>query len=98
MFTKSNLSNEIQDINTLNVNSDDIAYTTGLEILVGEVWLPTERELWRAWTGQRRVWGIEYHGPVYNYMSSSDAHPYTGRRLCSCDACQAHVLPVNKPN
>lgn len=77
---------------------DECVTTSGLEIDVSGTWTPADREMWRAWTGPRRFWGIEYHGPVYNYKSQEGSKPYTGKRLCNCQTCQEHVLPQFRPN
>ena len=65
--------------------------TTGLEIMVEDTWFPADPATWRAWTGQRRVWGQEYHGPVYAIDAPSTA--WSGKRICNCSACQSTVSP-----
>lgn len=71
---------------------------TGLQIWDDGVWIPIERETWRSWTGHRAVWGIPYHGPVYEMGSSEDAEPWDGPRVCSCQKCQEHVALDAKVN
>lgn len=70
----------------------------GAEILSGETWIAADKETWRSWTGHRRIWGIEHHGPVYNYLSPEGSLPYTGRRVCTCAECQANVTPTLRDN
>lgn len=70
-----------------------------LEVQVhGEQWLPVSTEIWRAWTGPRRVWGIEYHGPVFPLGAADESKPYDGARVCRCRQCQEHVHPTARPN
>lgn len=72
---------------------------TGLEIEVQpDVWEYTNLRTWRAWTGRRKIWGFEHHGPVYIVDSKDDSKPYEGARVCKCSLCQAHVLPTLKSN
>lgn len=67
-----------------------------VEVFVGGNWAPASVEDWSAWTGLRRVWGVEYHGPV-NYKDKKDKL-YTGPRGCPCDKCQETVEPRFKMN
>lgn len=78
--------------------NDDPVPSTGMEIQVQSDWFPADRQTWRSWTGSRRLWGVEYHGPVYVYMSPEGSMPFTGRRQCGCKTCQEHVLPHFRPN
>lgn len=72
---------------------------TGLLIEVkNDVWENSDLRTWRAWTGRRKIWGIEHHGPVYVIDSKDDTKPYTGSRMCKCDACQVHVDSRVKSN
>lgn len=68
------------------------------QIDTGEGWFPTIEEVWRAWSGQRAIWGVPYHGPVYPLGASPGATPWTGKRECPCDTCQMHVAPYNRSN
>lgn len=72
---------------------------TGLqvEVIEGE-WEHSDLRTWRAWTGRRRVWSVEYHGQVYVIDSKDDSHPYTGKRTCRCSVCQTHVVAAAKSN
>jgi len=78
--------------------TDEIIPHHGLlvEVADGE-WIPSTQILWRSWTGRRQVWGMEYHGPVFN-VDRDDSVPYAGKRVCSCSICQEHVIPAAKPN
>ena len=77
----------------------DVAEATGpLEILSGDKWIASDKETWRSWTGLRRAWGIEYHGPVYNYLTPEGSPPYTGKRICRCGKCQESVEPTLRDN
>lgn len=64
--------------------TDEMMPRTGLEVEDHDVWQPATESVWRAWTGRRAVWGIEYHGPVYAIGASEDAGPWTGSRVCAC--------------
>ena len=70
---------------------------TGYEIRMPDTgeWLMTNQEMFAAWLGDRRVWGIPYHGPVY---AAGSRTVYTGSRLCGCSVCQMNVNPKDKPN
>jgi hypothetical protein len=67
-----------------------------IEVADGE-WIPSTQVLWRSWTGRRSVWGLEWHGPVFN-VDRDDSVPYAGKRVCTCTICQEHVHPTAKPN
>lgn len=72
---------------------------TGLQIEVADdEWQNSDLRTWRAWTGLRRVWGLEHHGDVYDIASIDDCHPYTGRRRCQCNVCQSSVATETKSN
>lgn len=70
----------------------------GLQIWDGEVWIPSTAEVWRSYVGPRRVWGIDWHGPVYAVDDGDSGTPWRGPRSCGCPKCQEHVLPEYKPN
>ena len=81
--------------------TDESLKTRGLEICTdsaGDIWEPAELNLWRSWTGRRKIWGMEYHGPVYIVDSPEDSPPFTGLRVCKCNICQAHVDVKLKAN
>jgi hypothetical protein len=73
-----------------------------VEIFDGEEWIPATPELFRAWTGLRRIFGMEFHGPVWNFgtdpESTPEAQPYAGARVCTCSECQKHVAPQLRLN
>jgi hypothetical protein len=78
--------------------TDEIIPHVGLEVNVaGDEWIPATQVLWRSWTGRRKVWGMEYHGPVFN-IDRDDSVPFSGKRVCGCAICQEHVSPEMKPN
>jgi len=75
---------------------DELVPSLSMEIMAGDEYVAAAPEVWRAWTGQRRLWGQEYHGPVYPL--GKDDMPWTGARVCGCKTCQEHVLPALRPN
>jgi len=78
--------------------TDEIIPHVGLEVNVAaDEWIPATQVLWRSWTGRRKVWGMEYHGPVFN-IDRDDSVPFSGKRICGCKICQEHVSPEMKPN
>lgn len=68
-----------------------------VEIKVNSSWVPTTSEIFRSWTGQRRIWGVEYHGPVY-VLGKKEETKYVGSRTCPCAKCQESVDPAFKMN
>ena len=72
---------------------------TGLmiELSQGE-WEHSDYKTWRAWSGRRRIWGLEHHGVIYFINSKDDSNPYTGSRICKCSVCQTDVHPTIKAN
>ena len=78
--------------------TDEIIPHQGLTVEVADgEWIPSTQVLWRSWTGRRKVWGLEWHGPVFN-IDRDDSVPYMGKRVCTCSVCQEHVASVAKPN
>ena len=78
--------------------TDELIPHQGLAIEVADgEWIPSTQVLWRSWTGRRSVWGLEWHGPVFN-VDRDDSVPYAGKRVCTCKICQEHVHPTAKPN
>lgn len=59
-------------------------------------WIEVTEDLFRSWTGLRRVNGEDYHGPIYNF--GSDDVVYSGARTCGCSVCQSTVTAVLKVN
>jgi len=78
------------------VATDDIITAPILEILIKDSWVMTDEDIWKAWTGLRRVNGEEYHGDV-NPISTPE-QIWTGSRVCSCKTCQVHVEAKHRPN
>ena len=77
------------------VPTDDIATEPITEVKVGPSWIEVTDDIFRSWTGERRINGDEHHGPVY--ALGSDV-PYTGSRVCGCSECQSHVEPRFRKN
>ena len=72
---------------------------TGLEIEVKpDEWENSDLRTWRSWTGRRKIWGVEHHGPIYILDSKDDSKPFTGHRVCKCSTCQEHVDSRLKAN
>lgn len=79
-------------------NTGDLRPSRGLSVMVDELWIPADLKMWRAWTGRRAVWGLEFHGDVYAVDSEDDSTPFTGARTCACDDCQRHVTLDERKN
>ena len=77
------------------VPTDDVAGEPLLEVKTGGIWVATSEEIFRAWTGQRRINGDEHHGPVYSLGTEI---MYTGARVCACKDCQSTVESKHKKN
>lgn len=78
--------------------ADEIIPHNGLTVeIAADDWVPCTQELWRAWTGRRKIWSLEYHGPLFN-IASDDFVPFIGKRICACAICQEHVAYTLKPN
>lgn len=71
---------------------------SGLDIEAAGSWLSVGGDVWRAWSGRRMLWGIEYHGPVYALGTPEGSQPWDGARTCGCHECQRHVRPELRPN
>jgi hypothetical protein len=78
------------------VPTDDIITTPILEVLVKDSWVVTDEDIWKAWTGLRRINGEEYHGDVNPIAAPTQT--WTGPRVCGCKACQVHVEAKHRPN
>lgn len=92
------LADEMKQVPISPLPTDEIIPHDGLEVcLTGEDWIPASKGLWRSWTGRRRVWGIEFHGEVFN-MDRPDDSIFTGKRTCFCSVCQTHVEGKFRPN
>jgi hypothetical protein len=68
------------------------------EILYADEWIAADRSVWRSWTGRRRLWGVEYHGDVYDVRTTDDDAAWDGPRTCHCVTCQRNVRPACRPN
>lgn len=55
----------------------------------------TSKDIFDSWTGRRWLNGTEYHGPIYNFATSS---LYTGDRSCKCSTCEAHMPSHRRAN
>jgi hypothetical protein len=75
--------------------TDDIATGPILEVQANANWVETSEDVFRAWTGGRRINGEEHHGPVYAFGTDT---VYTGGRVCGCRTCQATVAPQHRKN
>jgi hypothetical protein len=92
------LAEDLKGVPLSPLPTDEIIPHEGLEVcLTGEDWIPTTGTLWRSWTGRRRIWGLEYHGPVFN-IDRPDGTPFAGKRSCGCSVCQEHVESKFRPN
>lgn len=77
---------------------DEALPNFGMEVLIDGDWIPADPVTWRAWTGHRRLWGVEYHGPVTAVDAKPGAPPWTGPRTCRCATCQSQVPPALRGN
>jgi len=75
-----------------------VPHAAGVAVMLNGAWIPSDRKLWRSWTGRRAVWGLEYHGPIYAMESTNDSTPWDGPRECNCDKCQSNVKPTSRSN
>ena len=76
--------------------TDDVATGPILEIKFQDVWVVTDPDIWRSWTGFRRLNGEDFHGKVHPM-----AHPdkiWTGPRVCPCRVCQDNSESKYRPN
>jgi len=79
-------------------NFDDSIGQKILQVSLGEndTWIEVTEDLFKSWTGLRRINGEDYHGPIYN-LGSNDV-VYSGSRTCGCSICQSTVTAVLKVN
>lgn len=92
------LSEDLKEVPLSPLPTDEIIPHDGLEVcLSGDDWIPAGAALWRSWTGRRRVWSLEYHGPVFN-IDRPDGEPFKGKRVCGCVVCQEHVESKSRHN
>jgi hypothetical protein len=93
------LEEAIDTLQHTYANVPKIQEYTGLQIEISDgEWQHSDHVTWRAWTGRRRIWGLEHHGPVYVLNSKDDSVAYTGRRFCKCSICQSHIDATIKSN
>lgn len=76
--------------------TDDIIIDPILEVQVNGSWVATDKDIWDAWTGLRRINGEEHHGPVHPITRPEKI--WSGSRVCPCKTCQAHAEPRYRPN
>lgn len=91
------VSKLIQAMDKQNVDDAQLQ-DTGLSVMLEGCWIPADRSLWRSWVGRRALWGIEYHGPIFDVESKNDDRPYEGPRNCGCKTCQSSVEPASRKN
>lgn len=100
--TMDKLTGLLKDIEDILGGPVDLPEEEGLdsgpvEVLRGDTWIPVSKEDFASWTGPRRIWGIEYHGPV-TYKNCKNGSQYTGPRSCPCNTCQSTVESKFKMN
>jgi len=76
---------------------DDSPGQKVLQVKLSDSWVEVTDDIFRSWTGDRRINGEDFHGAVYNFQDATNT-PYTGSRACGCKICQEHVLPHLKMN
>lgn len=74
--------------------TDDIAVGDIREIDFNGKWMLADEDIFRSWTGLRRINGADHHGSV----SYVEGGLYTGARSCGCKTCQEHVEPKFRKN
>jgi hypothetical protein len=79
-------------------NFDDSIGQKVLQVSLSEsdTWIEVTEDLFRSWTGLRRINGEDYHGPIYNFGSEDSV--YSGSRSCGCSVCQSTVTAALKVN
>ena len=55
------------------------------EIMDRSGWFKVTEDIFRSWAGRRRLSGVEYHGPIFYFLSDE---PARNARACSCETCQ----------
>lgn len=80
---------------TILIPTDDVAAGPLMEVYVNSAWVATDEEIFKSWTGPRRINGDEHHGPVYALGTTT---VYTGARICACKTCQSNVEPRYRKN
>jgi hypothetical protein len=49
----------------------DFDVTAKLEVFYGKAWIETSPEMFRSWTGLRKLNGQDFHGTVYAFLDNS---------------------------
>jgi hypothetical protein len=80
-------------LGTVTPLSDSALSNPLYEVSTTNKFIPTTQDIFSAWTGNRRLNGEIFHGPVYNLGTST---LYTGARTCGCSTCQSTVDPLYK--
>ena len=75
--------------------TDTIQPSPLYEVGLGGHFTPTTSDVFDAWTGPRRLNGLDHHGPIYNLGTQV---PYDGPRHCACPTCEATASPVHRKN
>lgn len=75
---------------------DDSIGNRILQVYAESSWVETTEDIFRSWTGLRRINGEDYHGPIYGFGSIDDSVTYAGHRTCACKVCQQYVEPKFK--
>lgn len=65
------------------------------EVGIGSTFTPTTPEVFDAWTGPRRLNGLDHHGPIFHLGTDVQ---YAGPRHCGCPACESGIDPTAKKN
>lgn len=97
MEQESSPTEKLKIISPKRVFDDSIGQKI-LQVSLGEneTWIEVTEDMFRSWTGLRRINGEDHHGPVYNF--GSDGVVYSGSRTCGCNVCQSTVTAVLKVN
>lgn len=96
METTNELETIFQELHKVG-ETDTVFNHSGYEVRLNDDWVPSPPDVWRSWTGLRKLWGIEFHGDIYTYGENT-ATPWKGFRECNCSVCQKHVSPQFKYN
>ena len=76
-------------------HGDTMMLTNLYEIAITDVFVTTEFSIFNSFLGHRRINGIDFHGPIYNFNTDT---VYNGPRFCSCHVCEAGAQPIYKKN
>lgn len=95
-MNKDKVEQIIKELTPPPVATDDILTTPILEVLINESWVATDEDIWKAWTGLRKINGEDYHGDVHPLAAPEQI--WTGPRVCGCRKCQVNVEAKHRPN